>query len=141
MRRASRSLTDVRGELVQIQEEFTRLQKRIEAARDSVADALTRIFGEQRPAMAALAEEGFIERIAGRVTARLDGACKASLSTANGYVNDVGAAKFLGVSAYTLRAWRSKKSPLCPPVTRLGKMVMYSIKELERFMEKRTEGI
>ena len=49
MQRASRSLTDVREELAQIQADFTRLQKRIETARDTVAETLTRIFGEQRP--------------------------------------------------------------------------------------------
>jgi hypothetical protein len=66
MRRAFRSLTDVRGELICIQEEFTRLQKRIDTARDTVADALTRIFGERRPAFSGLAEEELIERIADR---------------------------------------------------------------------------
>jgi hypothetical protein len=34
--------------LAEIQAEFMRLQKRIDAPRESVADALTRIFGEQR---------------------------------------------------------------------------------------------
>jgi len=27
-----------------------------------------------------------------------------------------------------------------PPVTRIGKLVLYSVKELERFMEERTAG-
>jgi hypothetical protein len=47
MRRTPRSLADARGELVQIQEEFTRLQKRIDAVRDCVTDSLVRFFGEQ----------------------------------------------------------------------------------------------
>lgn len=42
MRRTPRSLADAREELVQIQEEFTRLQKRIEAVRDSVAEYLSK---------------------------------------------------------------------------------------------------
>jgi uncharacterized protein YlxW (UPF0749 family) len=42
MRKALRGLGDVREELVQIQEEFTRLQKRIEAVRDSVAEYLSK---------------------------------------------------------------------------------------------------
>jgi hypothetical protein len=71
MRRTPRSLTDAREELVQIQEAFTRLQKRIEAVRDCVTDSLARFFGEQRPAFTGLQEEELIERIAGRVVSRL----------------------------------------------------------------------
>ena len=46
MRRPPRNLTDAREELVQIEQEFTQLQKRIEAVRDSVLDSLVRLFGE-----------------------------------------------------------------------------------------------
>jgi hypothetical protein len=62
MRRTPRSLADVREELVQVQEEFTRLQKRIEAVWDCVTDLLVRFFGEQRPAFAGLKEEELIAR-------------------------------------------------------------------------------
>ena len=51
-----------------IEQEFARIQKRIGAVRDCVTDSLTRIFGEERPAFSALAEEELIEKIAGRVT-------------------------------------------------------------------------
>src|ERR1035441_5757765 len=71
MRSTPRGLADAREELVQIQEEFTRLQKRIEAVRDCVTDSLARFFGEQRPAFTGLQEEELIERIAGRVVARI----------------------------------------------------------------------
>ena len=60
MRRTPRSLADAREELVQIQEEFTQLQKRIEAVRDSVADSVVRLFGEERPAFTGLDEEALI---------------------------------------------------------------------------------
>jgi hypothetical protein len=49
MRKTSRSLADAREELVQIEKEFTRLQKRIEAVGDCVTDSLVRLFGEGRP--------------------------------------------------------------------------------------------
>jgi hypothetical protein len=71
MHRTPQSLTDIREELVQIQEEFTRLQKRIETVRDCVTDSLVRFFGEQRPAFTGLQEEELIEKLAGRVAARL----------------------------------------------------------------------
>ena len=70
-RRTLRDLADARKELLEIQQEFVHLQKRIDAVRDSVADSLTRIFGEERPAITALAEEELIEKIAGRVVSRL----------------------------------------------------------------------
>jgi len=54
------------------------------------------------------------------------------------YVRDVEAAAFLGVSVFTLRSWRSRGEPCGPPVTRMGKMVMYSVKGLEQYMEERT---
>jgi hypothetical protein len=54
MRRTPRTVADAREELVQLEQDFTRLQKRIEAVRDSVANALVRLFGEERPALAGL---------------------------------------------------------------------------------------
>ena len=71
MRRTLRDLADARKELLEIQQEFGRLQKRIDAIRDCVTDSLTRIFGEERPALAGLQEEAFMERVAERVVARL----------------------------------------------------------------------
>lgn len=140
MRRTSRSLADAREELVRIEQEFTRLQKRIEAVRNSVADSLVRLFGEQRPAFAGLQEEEFIERIAGRVVARLGSSQKPQAKGEQRYVRDIEAAAFLGVSVATLRSWRSRGEPSSPSVTRMGKMVMYSMKGLEQYMESRTVG-
>jgi hypothetical protein len=48
-------------ELAHIRRESTCLQKRIEAVRDSVADSIVRLFGEQRPAFTGLDEEALIE--------------------------------------------------------------------------------
>jgi hypothetical protein len=61
MRTTLRDLADARKELLEIQQEFGRLQKRIDAVRDCVTNSLTRIFGEERPSIAALAEEELIE--------------------------------------------------------------------------------
>ena len=141
MRSTPRGLADAREELVQIQEEFTRLQKRIEAVRDCVTDSLARFFGEQRPAFTGLQEEELIERIAGRVVARIGTSqSKPKTEAEVQYLREHAAAKLLGVSASTLRSWRGKWRKSGPPVTRVGKMVLYSVKELERFMEERTVG-
>jgi predicted DNA-binding transcriptional regulator AlpA len=72
------------------------------------------------------------------VVARLGTAPKPHAQGEKRYVREKEAAKYLGVSAATLRSWKSKRSPSGPPVTRMGKMVMYSVKELERYMEERT---
>ena len=64
-------MADARKELLEIQQEFVRIEKRTDAMRDCVTDALTRIFGEERPAFAGLQEEAFMERVAERVVARL----------------------------------------------------------------------
>src|ERR1017187_2950095 len=138
MRRTPRSLVDAREELAQIEQEFTQLQKRIEAVQDSVANALVRLFGEERPAFAGLQEEAFIERVAGRVVDRLRFSPNPPAKGEKRYVRDVEAAAFLGVRVGTLRSWRSRGEPSGPPVTRMGRMVMYSMKGLEQYMEERT---
>ena len=131
-------MADARKELLEIQQEFGALRKRIDAVRDCVTDSLTRIFGDERPALAALAEEELIEKLAGRVAARLGTAPRSLARGEQRYVRDVEAAKYLGVSAATRRSWRSKRSPSGPPDTRMGKMVIYSVRGLEQFMEERT---
>ncbi len=139
MRRTSRSLADAREALVQIQEEFTRLQKRVEAVRDCVTDSLVRFFGEQRPAFTGLQEQELIEKIVGGVVARIGiSPPKPKTEAEPQYLREHAAAKLLGVSASTLRSWRGKRRTVGLPVTRVGKMVLYSVKELERFMEERT---
>jgi hypothetical protein len=111
MRRTPRTFTDAREELVQIEQELIQLQKRIEVVRDCVTDSLARFFGEQRPAFTGLQEEELIERIAGSVVARLGTAPKPQSLGDKQYIRDVEAAKYLGVSAATLRSWRSKRPP------------------------------
>lgn len=140
MRRALQSLTDAREELVRIERDFTQLQERIEAVRDSVADSLVRLFGEDLPAFTGLKEEELIDRIAGRVVAHLASTPGTQPQSGKRYVRDNEAAAFLGVSVSMLRSWRSRGNPAGPPVTRVSGMVMYSLSELERYMEERTVG-
>jgi hypothetical protein len=140
MRRTLRDLADARRELHEIQQEFGRLQKRIDAVRDCVSDSLTRIFGEERPAFAALVEEELIEKLAGRVVAQLGSLPTAKKQIENRYVREKEAAAFLGVSVFSLRSWRSRGTGDGPTWTKVGGMVMYSVKELEGYMEQRTVG-
>ena len=109
MRRTLRDLADARKELFEIQQEFGHLQKRIDAVRDCVTGSLTRIFGEERPAITALAEEELIEKLAGRVVARLGSLPAAKKQVGDRYVREKEAAAFLGVSVSALRSWRSNQ--------------------------------
>ena len=140
MRRTLRDLAEARKELLEIQQEFGRIQNRIDSVRDCVTDSLTRIFGEERPAIAALAEEELIEKLAGRVAARLVAVPATPKQIGNRYVREKEAAEFLGVSVKTLRAWRSRGTASNVLFTKLGSMVMYPMKELEQLMEQRTVG-
>jgi hypothetical protein len=47
MRRTLRDLADARRELLEVQQEFVRLQKRIDTVRGCVSDSLVHFFGEQ----------------------------------------------------------------------------------------------
>jgi len=85
-----------------------------------------------------LAEEELIERLVGRMAARLGSAPAANKQIDNRYVREKEAAAFLGVSVSTLQGWESRVTGGGPPVTKVGGMVMYSMKELERYMEERT---
>jgi predicted DNA-binding transcriptional regulator AlpA len=135
MRRTLRDLADARKELIEIQQEFVHLQECIETVRNCVTDSLKRIFGEERPAMAALAEEELIEKLAGRVAARLGSTPSRREKDGQRYVREKEAALMLGLSVFTLQSWRSKGTG--PSFTKVGGMVMYSVRELEKYMEQR----
>src|ERR1035437_201098 len=106
MRRTLRDLADARRELLEIQQEFVRLHKRINAVRDCAADSLVRLFGEERPAFTGLQEEAFMERVAERVVARLKARPNAQVQEERRYVREKEAAAFLGVSVFTLQRGR-----------------------------------
>jgi predicted DNA-binding transcriptional regulator AlpA len=105
-----------------------------------VAESLVHLFGQDRAAFAGLRNEELIERISVSVADRLGTTSKPQGKRGQRYVRDVEAAKYLGVSPATLRSWRSKRLTSGPPVTRMGNMVMYSLKSLEQYMEERTRA-
>ena len=76
-----------------------------------MTDSLVRFFGEQRPAFTGLQEEELIERIAGRVVARLATPSKPQSQGDKRYVRDVEAAAFLGVSVKRSEAGGSQGRP------------------------------
>ena len=82
-------------------------------------------------------EDRLVTRIEGAF-ARIAGAGSDSGRDQRGYVREGEAAKYIGVSVSTLRSWRTKRSKNGPPFTRLGRLVMYPIAELDEHMKERT---
>ncbi len=52
-------------------------------------------------------------------------------------LDNAAAAKFLGINARTLNNWRSRGDG--PKVTRMGRLVRYHIRELEKFIALQTK--
>ena len=83
-------------------------------------------------------QEEIVTRIADGVSSRLAVATRDSSREYPRYVREGEAAKYIGVSVSTLRSWRTKRSKNGPPYTRLGRLVMYPIAELDEHMKART---
>ena len=86
----------------------------------------------------AFQEDKLAMRIADEVSSRLAVATSESNRDRTRCVREREAAKYIGVTVSTLRSWRTKRSKNGPPYTRLGRMVMYPIVELEEHMKART---
>ena len=115
MRKTPRSLADAREELVQVQEEFTRLQKRIEGVRDCVADSLVRFFGEQHPQSTGWRKRNSSKRLLAVSLPRLAPHHQSLRQKRSRNTCEHAATRLLGVSPSALRSWRGKRRALGPP--------------------------
>ena len=133
MAAAFRNIERAREELAELQGEFIQLEKRVNLVRESLGKAIAELFGTDRQAFPALQEAALAARVAEAVLSRLP-----VPSTTPGdrreYVTDQEAAAYMGMSVATLRRWRSVRSENGPPFTRIGRMVRYSMTELEAHM-------
>ncbi len=124
--RATKELAQLHGELLQ-------LEMRVNSVCESLQKAITDLFGTDRQAFPALQEAALAARVAEVVVARLS--VLAQVPTARKqYVREREAAEYIGVSVSALRSWRLRRSKAGPPFTRVGRMVMYSMTELEDHM-------
>lgn len=124
----SKKLSDLRSDLFQI-------EKRVEAVRESIRTAEAELLRSvQSPA---LQEDTLVARIADGVLSRLAAAPRDATQGRNQYLREVDAAEYIGVSVHALRSWRSKRSKNSPPYTRLGRMVLYPLAELDVHMRSR----
>jgi len=128
-----RNIERAREELTQLHGELLQLEKRVNLVQESLGKGITEMFGTDRQPFPALQEAALAARIAEWVVSRLP--IPSQIPTARKqYVREQEAAEYMGVKVSTLRAWRLVRSKNGPPFTRVGRMVMYSVTELEGHM-------
>jgi len=128
-----RNLERAKGELTEMHREILQLEKRVDTLRESLRKAIAELFGTDSQAFPALQEAALVARIAEAVVALLP-VSPQSPSIRKQYVRERDAAEYMGVKVSTLRAWRLLRSKHGPPFTRVGRMVMYPVAELENLM-------
>jgi hypothetical protein len=128
-----RNIEGARAELAQLHADLLQLEKRVNSVRESLGKAITELFGTDRQAIPALEVAALAARVAEAVVSRLSVPSQVS-SARKQYVREREAAEYMGVSVAALRSWRLRRSKTGPPFTRLGRMVMYSMTELEDHM-------
>jgi predicted DNA-binding transcriptional regulator AlpA len=125
--RADEALVSLLGELCEF-------EIKIVALRESVRVLLA---GRSDPhAVLPHQEAGLAVRIADRIISEL-GIRPLKPTDRKKYLREREVAEYLGVKVTTLRAWRLRRSKNGPPFTRLGRMVLYSVAELERHLQAR----
>lgn len=137
---ALRNLERARQGLLDVCKDFLQLQSRVESLNESVRKSVTELFGPDRQAFPALDDAVLAARIADAVVSRLPVAQAMSpraSSVHKHYVREREAAEFMGVKVSTLRAWRMRRSKTGPPFTRVGRMILYPVAELEAHMRAR----
>jgi len=127
---------NAKSEVARLRSELVEFEKRVKDLRESIHgiewELITHI--GQSPAFQ---EDKLSARIAGEVSSRLAVATNDPTRDRTRYVREREAAKYIGVTVSTLRSWRSKRSKNGPPYTRLGRLVMYPIAELDGHMRAR----
>ena len=128
-----RNLERAKDELTEMHREILQLEKRVDTLRESLRKAIAELFGTDSQAFPALQEAALAGRIAELVVSRLPSPSPAP-SFRKQYVREREAADYMGVKVSTLRSWRLLRSKHGPPFTRVGRMVMYPMAELEEHM-------
>jgi len=128
-----RNIERAREEVAQLHGELRQLEKRVNSVRESLGKAITELFGPDRQAFPALHEATLAVRIAELVLSRLPIPSPAPTARKH-YIREREAAEYMGVKVSTLRAWRLLRSKNGPPFTRVERIVLYPMAELENHM-------
>jgi hypothetical protein len=131
---AFRNIERAREEVTQLHAVLLQLESRVDSVRESLGNAMTELFGPNREAFPALQEGALVARIVEAVAARLPLPPQAP-SDRRQYVREREAAAYMGVSVAALRRWRLLRSKNGPPFTRVGRMVLYPMAELESHLK------
>lgn len=133
MSTAFRNIERAKDELAQLHGELLQLEKRVNSVRESLGKAITELFRTDRQEFPALQEAALAARVAEAVVSRLPIQAPTP-RVRKQYIREREAAEYMGVKVATLRAWRLLRSKNGPPFTRVGRMVMYPMAELEDHM-------
>ncbi len=133
MSAAFRNIERAKDELAQLHGELLQLENRVNSVRESLGKTITELFGTDRQAFPALQEAALAARVAEAVVSRLP-IQTPTPRVRKQYIREREAAEYMGVKVATLRAWRLLRSKNGPPFTRVGRMVMYPMAELEDHM-------
>jgi len=125
-----------KNELGYLRSELVEFEKRVKDLRESIHRIEWELLTHIGPSPA-FQEDRLSAKIADEVSSRLAVATNDSTGDRARFVREREAAKYIGVTVSTLRSWRSKRSKNGPPYTRLGRLVMYPIAELDGHMRAR----
>jgi hypothetical protein len=122
-------------ELSELRDDLLRIEKRIDALRESIRTAETELL-RQDGQSAAPREDVLVARIVDGVFSRLATTQKDADTERKQYLREKEAAQYMGVSVFALRSWRTKRSNNGPHI-RLGRMVLYPVSGIDEHMRTR----
>jgi len=125
-----------RNQLVYLDAELLQLESHIRTVRESVQIAIAQSSEPNHQTSLTMDEGALAAKIAEIVCRRL-ATHPENRRLRKHHVREREAAEYLGVKVATLRAWRLLRSKNGPPFTRLGRMVLYPVAELEKHMADR----
>jgi hypothetical protein len=128
-----RSVEEAREEVMELHGQLLQLENRMKSALEMLSGAITKLFGSKHEGLPTLIEATLASRIAEEVISRL-AAPPQVRPRQKEYLREREAAEFMGVSVSALRSWRLHRSKAGPPFTRLGRMVLYPVNEIENHL-------
>jgi len=119
--------------LVRFDEELCKIETQVRDLRESVQSVIEATTGPKIAGPSPQEERQMAIRIAESVVSRLQGAMTSTIRR-DRFLREREVAEYMGIKVATLRAWRLRRSKIGPPFTRLGRMILYSVAELEKHM-------
>jgi DNA-binding transcriptional regulator YiaG len=119
--------------LVRFHKELCTIETQVRNLRESVQFVIEATTGPKITVLSPQEERQMAIRIAESVVSSLQGAMTSALRR-DRFLREREVAEYMGINVATLRAWRLRRSKIGPPFTRLGRMILYSVTELEKHM-------